>query len=209
LGLTTALSALAFVSAVGVTVARADHERRTDDFQSGREWRSPTASEQEAATNWHSGEARAIRGAVQEQVKNHWYDISITSNPDEVSLRGQVDSEEAHREVIKAAQSVSKRQVKDNLSIRPRPSDQEVSESIARTLKKEYPKLARDLTVDVDDGIARLEGNLANHRQVDQVLASVLMLEGVRDVDSAVTVKGKPYPLEVAEARSMKSGMKR
>jgi osmotically-inducible protein OsmY len=49
----------------------------------------------------------------------------------------------------------------------------------------------------VKDGRAALHGNVSSHRQIDAVLASVLMQEGVKDIESDVTVRGRPYPRNV------------
>jgi osmotically-inducible protein OsmY len=51
----------------------------------------------------------------------------------------------------------------------------------------------RELQVTVRDGVATVEGKLANHRQVDEVLASILDVEGVTDVRSQITINGRPY----------------
>jgi osmotically-inducible protein OsmY len=71
--------------------------------------------------------------------------------------------------------------------------DAELEQSIRRVLSEEYPRLIRDLKVIVRDGVATIEGKLANHRQVDEVLATILDVEGVADVRSDITINGRPY----------------
>jgi osmotically-inducible protein OsmY len=60
-------------------------------------------------------------------------------------------------------------------------------------LEREYPKLVQSVEVSVDQGIAHLKGALRNHREIDQVLATTVMQNGVKDVESELTIKGRQY----------------
>jgi osmotically-inducible protein OsmY len=174
--------------------AAADRRGERARVQGGGEWDPYPVSQVEVPSIRPTEETSRIENALREQVHNRWYNIRIVSEPDRLALRGEVDSDGTRREVLKAAQSVSQRQVQDELTLRPPIPDQEIKDSIARTLEQEHPELARELSVEVDDGRATFHGNVANHRQIDAVLASALMLDGVRDVESDVTVRGQPYP---------------
>lgn len=191
------------IAAVLTTVVQgsAVADRRGDDrrgerarVQGGGEWDPYPVSQVEVPSIRTTEETSRIQNALREQVRNRWYNIRIVSEPDRLALRGEVDSDVTRRELLKAAQSVSQRQVQDELTLRAPIPDQEIKDSIARTLEQEHPELARELSVEVDDGRAKFHGNVANHRQIDAVLASTLMLDGVRDVESDVTVRGRPYP---------------
>ena len=72
-------------------------------------------------------------------------------------------------------------------------SDTELERSIQRALSEEYPRLMRELQVTVKDGVATVAGRLSSHRQVDEVLASILNVEGVSDVRSQITINGRAY----------------
>jgi osmotically-inducible protein OsmY len=177
--------------------AAADRRGEGSRVQGGGEWDPYPVSEVEVPSIRANEEATRIQNALREQVHNRWYNVRVVSEPDQLALRGEVDSDVTRRELLKAAQSVSQRQVQDELTLRQPISDQEVKDSIARTLKQEHPELARELSIEVEDGRAKFHGNVANHRQIDAVLASALMQDGVRDVESDVTVRGRAYPRKI------------
>ncbi len=177
--------------------AAADRKGARTHVQGGGEWDTHSISQVEVPAIRATEETTRIQNALREQVHNRWYNIRVVSEPEQLALQGEVDSDTTRRELLKAAQSVSQRQVQDRLTLRPPIPDQEVKDSIARTLEKEHPKLARELSIEVDDGRAKFHGNVANHRQIDAVLAATLMVDGVRDVESDVTVRGRPYPRQV------------
>ena len=60
-------------------------------------------------------------------------------------------------------------------------------------MRKEYPSLLKTLDVEVSKGIVTLHGNLRSRREVDKVLSSVLMVDGVTDIQSEITVGGLSY----------------
>jgi osmotically-inducible protein OsmY len=175
-------------------------ERRDSSprVQGGGEWDPyPVSQVEEVPSIRPTEEASRIQNALREQVHNRWYNVTVVSQPYRLALRGEVDSDATRQELVRAAQSVSQRQVQDELTLRAPIPDQQVKDSIARTLEQEYPQLAKDLSVEVDGGQAKFRGNVANHRQIDAVLASALMIEGVKDVESDVTVRGRPYPRNI------------
>jgi osmotically-inducible protein OsmY len=191
---------LALLAALGVRLhdsAIADTQEKHQHVQGGGEW-DPYSTEREGVPSITAAEeASRIRSVLHDRVHNRWYNVQIVSQSDKLALNGEVDSEDTRRELLKAAQSVSQRQVQDELKLRAPIADREIKDSIARTLEQEYPKLAKELQVEVKDGRAALHGNVSSHRQIDAVLASVLMQEGVKDIESDVTVRGRPYPRNV------------
>lgn len=147
-------------------------------------------------------QVQKVQDALRQRVKDAWYKVTIVDYPDAVVLRGQVDTERSREEILSVARSVSSRPVRDELRLRPSPSDDQIASELRSTLEREYPQLSNRITVDVRDGIAYLSGNMQNHRQVDEILSTVLMLEGVRDIQSDITVAGKPYSAEHYRMRS-------
>lgn len=196
LGLSRVAKSVAIAAALASVIqnsAVADRRGERARVQGGGEWDPYPVSEVEVPLVRPSEETTRIQNALREQVHNRWYNVRIVSEPERLALRGEVDSDDTRRELLRAAQSVSQRQVQDDLTLRAPIPDQEIKDSIARTLEREHPELARELSVEVDDGRAKFHGNVANHRQIDAVLASALMLDGVRDIESDVTVRGRPY----------------
>lgn len=138
-------------------------------------------------------DARSIGRAIEEQVKNAGYEVTIHNYPEVVILRGEVDSEHTRRQVVGVARATTSKRVVDEMRLRPAPGDDQIATEVRATLEREFPEHARALRVEVREGIVRLSGDLRSHREVDAVLAATLMQLGVRDIESDVTVGGRPY----------------
>jgi osmotically-inducible protein OsmY len=154
-----------------------------------------------ASTSQSPSETQRIREAFNREVRGHTYDVEILSQADRLVLKGSVDSEPTRRHVISIAQAISKRRVDDQLALKMERSDHDVEESIRRALEKEYPTLMRSLEVSVRGGVASLRGDMPGYREVDKVLATVLMVDGVDDIESSVTVRGRRYPSSTTFSR--------
>lgn len=140
-----------------------------------------------------SGEVSRINEAIRKEAKGHWYTVSISERGDDIVVHGKTDSVETQKDIIRAASSVSKRRIIDEMSIREGLTDSEITASIKRTLDREYPTLVKGIDVHVKDGVAHLSGNLPSRNDVDKTLATVLMVDGVRDVQSSVKAGGRRY----------------
>lgn len=139
-------------------------------------------------------EVARVRQAIRERSRDAYYNITIVNVPDFVILQGEVDSESHRQTIVTAAASATSKRIRDELRIRPGQSDEQVASRLRDSVSREHPALASKVKIDVRDGIAYVSGDLHSYRQVDQLLATTLMVEGVRDVKSQVTVSGKPYP---------------
>jgi osmotically-inducible protein OsmY len=80
-------------------------------------------------------------------------------------------------------------------------TDDEIALRVSDALSRDYPGVADRVTVSVRDGVAYLAGDLRNHREVDEILATALMVDGVKDIKSDVTLKGRPYRSGVVAGR--------
>jgi len=140
-----------------------------------------------------SPEVEKVRRAIHEQVKEHWFQVSIVNERDAVVLRGEVDSEQGRQRVVAAARSAVTKPIKDELRIRQTLTDDQIASQLRSTIAKEYPSLSPHIKIEVKDGTAYFSGNLGSHRDVDKVLATALMQEGLKDIDSELTSGGRPY----------------
>ena len=145
-------------------------------------------------------EVARIEEAFRRDVPHGRYNIAVHTHPKDVTLRGVVDSEATKERLVTSAGSVAKRPIVDQLVIEGARPDGEVQQSIRRLLEKEYPHLAKEVKVSVKNGVASLEGNVGSRREVDKLLSSVLMVDGVTDIHSNVTVHGRPYTQKHGEA---------
>jgi osmotically-inducible protein OsmY len=134
-----------------------------------------------------------IQIAIRREAADSRYDMRISNFSDHVLLQGDVDSQASRERIVSAARTAAAKPVRDELRIRPAPADDQVAASIRFALEAEYPRLASRIKVDVRDGVAYFSGDLSNHREVDELLSTSLMVHGVKDVRSDITLKGKPY----------------
>jgi osmotically-inducible protein OsmY len=152
------------------------------------------------AQSRRNDEIARMEEAFRRDVPHGRYNVSVVTDPNRVILRGTVDSQATRERIVSSASSVAKRTVSDQLVIQGARSDAEIQESLRRALESEYPRLMRELQVSVQNGVATVKGKLSNHRQVDEVLASALNIDGVRDVKSEITINGRPYSRVSSEA---------
>lgn len=139
------------------------------------------------------GEVAQIKQALRDKVTEGRYVVTIESLPESIVIRGTAENRPTKEQIHRVASSISRRTVLDYVEVRPFETDAAIKESIDRMLESEYPRLIRDLDVRVADGIATIRGDAASRRDVDKVLSSVLMVRGVGDVRSELTVNGRPY----------------
>jgi osmotically-inducible protein OsmY len=145
-----------------------------------------------------SEEIIRMEEAFRRDVPKGRYNVTVVTEPDRVVLRGTADSQETRERLVNSATSVAKRTVSDqmivqNVSPGVHVSDSELERTIQRVLREEYPLLIKELHVTVRNGVATIEGKLANHRQVDQVLGTLLDVDGVTDIKSEITINGRLY----------------
>ena len=139
------------------------------------------------------------------------YDITVDVRQGEVTLSGQVPSEANRQALLNyAKRTEGVRSVNNMLTVRgvsappqitrkmnvteESLSDQEIVARVEKALRQSGQASLDGLRLTSQAGIVRLEGDLPSHRAVDQALAVVLMVPGVKDVRSDVSVSGKPYP---------------
>jgi osmotically-inducible protein OsmY len=139
-------------------------------------------------------EVAELQNAFRREVPHGRYAIAVNTFPSRVVLHGTVDSPATKSKILEVASSVSKRTIVDELTVAPGMTDANIRESIQRALNQEYPNLMKGLEVTVKDGVARVEGNVSSSRDLDRVLASILNIQGVQDVQSEVKVRGRAYP---------------
>ena len=134
-----------------------------------------------------------VRTAVRKEVADSVYHITIYDTPAMIFLRGEVDSEQTRAQLVSVAGRVSGKPVRDEMKLRPAVSDDQIASDLRSALNREYPSLAHRIQVEVRGGVAYLSGDLRNHREVDELLSTALMVNGVKDIQSEITLAGRPY----------------
>lgn len=130
---------------------------------------------------------------VRKQVGDARYDITIVDLDEFMLVEGEVDSEGARERIASVIESTTSKRVRNELRIRPEPTDSQIADRVRMALRQEDPQLAERIQVTVRNSVAYLSGDLRNHREVDQMLAVTLMVDGIADIKSDITLGGRPY----------------
>jgi osmotically-inducible protein OsmY len=134
-----------------------------------------------------------VHQAIRRELRDAVYEITILNSPDAITLRGEVDTEETRHRAVSVAHAAAGKRVRDEMRLRPSLTDEQIASQVRTALSQEYPDIASRIDVDVREGVAYLSGDLRNHRQVDELLATTLMVAGVRDIRSDITLSGRSY----------------
>jgi len=135
----------------------------------------------------------SILREIKQQASGAKYSVKVSDLGESILLEGEVDSERGRNQIVTATSSVAGKSVSDQLRIRPTLSDDQIAGRLKMALERDYPSVAKRVHVDVKDGVAHLSGDLRNHREVDELLSTTLMVEGVRDLKSDITIAGRAY----------------
>jgi osmotically-inducible protein OsmY len=150
----------------------------------------------------YNQEVETVLRKINSQIRDAKYNIRVKDLGDAMLLEGDVDSERSKGQILEAARSATAKRIREELRIRPGPSDSQIAENVREALRKDYPKLADRIQVDVRGGVAYLSGDLRNHREVDELLSTALMVEGVTDIKSDITLAGRPYATQRLRGKS-------
>ena len=124
------------------------------------------------------------------------YLVSIVDRSGDVVVQGSVDSLLTKGRIIEVVKAVvgSNARVVDEVKLAAAPSDRWISDQVTSEIKKRFPSWSDKVSVrGVSKGIVTLAGALGDHWDVDSVLASVVMVPGVKDLRSEITINGEPY----------------
>ncbi len=138
-------------------------------------------------------EVARVKRSLAQHVASGAYSVSIESAPEGIVLRGTADTAETKEEILRAARLATKRPIVQEIVEGGIVDDATIRAAIERLVESEYPRLLKDLDIAVANGVVTLKGNFPSRREIDKVLASILMVKGVRDIQSELTVGGRPY----------------
>jgi osmotically-inducible protein OsmY len=116
-------------------------------------------------------------------------EVKVYCEGDTVEVTGSVSTEREKQRIIQSvsAQMPSKKLINTVKILRPE-SDEAIFSALSLALKQEGHNLS-GITYRVRDGVAVFQGEVSNHRIIDAILATALMVDGVKDIRSEVKVK--------------------
>lgn len=116
-------------------------------------------------------------------------EVKVYCEGDIVEVTGSVATEdEKHRVVQSVSTQMPSKKLIDTVKILRPESDEAVFAALSLALKREGHDLS-GVTYRVIDGVAVFQGEVRNHRVIDAILATSLMVDGVKDIRSEVKVK--------------------
>jgi osmotically-inducible protein OsmY len=127
------------------------------------------------------------------------YLVSIVDRGGDVVVQGSTDSIVTKGRILEIIKSVvgTQARVVDEIKQSPSPSDRWISDQVSSELRKRFPSWSDKVSVTaVRNGVVTLAGTLGDHWEIDSVLAAVVMVPGVKDLNSTITINGQPYSSE-------------
>ena len=141
----------------------------------------------------------AVISRLENELIGSQYLLTIQDAPGGVVVRGQVDSELTKSRVLELAsrEVPSTVRVIDEIVLIAAPSDEWIFKQVSSEVARRFPEWREKIMVTkVDRGVVSLSGALKDHWEIDSVLATVVMVPGVKDIASAITINGQPYHSE-------------
>lgn len=164
---------------------------------------------------WGDQTSAQVRNAVMAELESipqlGTYDVTLDVRQRKATLSGVVGSDWARSEI----QKITERQpgvssVKNMLVVRsvtepvgpqtqvrarlrPQMTDEQLSQAVMKALKSESAITTSGLKVDTMNGVVTLRGSQNSFRDIDRILGITLMVDGVRDVQSEMTVGTRAY----------------
>jgi osmotically-inducible protein OsmY len=149
-----------------------------------------------------SSRPRAMEGAETERffsglrrrLVGRFYSVEVIGEGESTRVSGTVDTEQTKQTVLEVASEVFGRAFTSEVILAKPPRDEEVLIAVKREVTHRIPDIGERVTVTkVERGVVSVEGDLTNHLEVDRLLATVVMVPGVTDIKSGLTINGEPY----------------
>lgn len=131
------------------------------------------------------------------------YDVSVANRNDHFVLTGKVASERDRKVIAETVSAhAGSHKVRNDLVVDPRLKAQGahlgnwkafVEQPNKNWIEKVVRRHDSDLQWSIQEDRLLLEGQAKSHREVDQLLAELFMIPGVREIDSRIGVKNQNY----------------
>jgi hyperosmotically inducible periplasmic protein len=115
------------------------------------------------------------------------YDIKVNVSGGRLTLNGTVASAVDIERLDRIARGIEGVKEVDNRLQAPAPlSDEQLRAKILEALAREPEMDTSGVEISVKDGVAYFTGSVPNHRKIDRILATAVMVDGVKDIRSSV-----------------------
>lgn len=123
--------------------------------------------------------------------------LQVSDRNGNVLLSGRVDNLGDRQKIERIARSLPGVVSVENRLTYPAPEpDGQIENRVRQTLASDPSINMQGVELSVRNGVVHLSGSKSNHREIDRILANVLMIDGVKNVRSEVKIGGKEYMSE-------------
>ena len=117
------------------------------------------------------------------------FNVEIDCADDVVTLTGTVqNAEDADRIERAIKKTAGVRDVVNYMRTPPELSDTYLEQIIRNDLQDKNRINLSGISISVQSGIVTFSGHVADHEEIDRILAATLMIKGVKDIKSQVTI---------------------
>lgn len=148
-------------------------------------WKYPGVHEVKSKIVVQGGRASMVSCPILPELHDKG-DVKVLCEGELVEVTGSVSTKEEKDRVIKSVETqMPSMKLIDTVKILRPESDEAVFAALSLALKREGHDLS-GITYRVKDGVAIFEGRVSNHRVIDAILSTALMVDGVKDIKSDV-----------------------
>ena len=130
---------------------------------------------------------------TQRELTKESYRLNVALQGKEVILKGTVDTLSGARKIVQIAESTAPGLiVKNQMLVKEEVlTDNELRDRVLKALALDPQIQISDLIIRAENGIVHVSGSRPEHRSIDRILSTVIMVEGVKDVKSSVVIGQK------------------
>lgn len=134
--------------------------------------------------------AELIVQRARRDLKNENYTLNVVLEGQDVILKGTVDTVSGSRTLFRIAESVAPSyKVRNQLVVKEEAlTDDELHGRVIQALKSDPQINIDDLHIRAESGVVYIAGSRPEHRSIDRILSTIIMVDGVKDVKSTVKI---------------------
>ena len=121
------------------------------------------------------------------------YSLKVALEGNDIVLKGTVDTLSGSQKIVQIAQSVAPGSlVRNQLIVKEEVlTDNELRSRVLKALALDPQIQVNDLTIRAENGVIHIAGSRPEHRSIDRILSTVIMVDGVKDIKSSVVIGQK------------------
>jgi osmotically-inducible protein OsmY len=134
--------------------------------------------------------AQLITERTRRELTSEGYSLNVLLEGKDIVLQGTVDTVKGARQIVAIAESSAPGSVvRNQLVVKEEVlTDSELRSRVLKALALDEQIRTDDLTIRAENGVIYIAGSRPEHRSIDRILSTVIMVDGVKDVKSSVVI---------------------